>query len=58
MEKITTDPKEISDTFNNKGSYRSGTSLPKEVAQARMVNEFKARIDEQWKDEHYTTPFD
>ena len=32
--------------------------LRKEVVQARTLNEFKARIDEHWKDEQYVTPFD
>ena len=33
-------------------------SLPQEVVDARTINEFKAKIDNHWKDEQYITPFD
>ena len=33
-------------------------SLPKEVVRARTVDEFKAKLDEHWKEEQYIIPFD
>ena len=33
-------------------------SLPQEVVDARTIHEFKAKIDNHWKEEQYITPFD
>ena len=44
--------------FASRRVFTDWNTLPNEVVQPRTVNEFKAKIDEQWDDKQYITPFD